>query len=328
MKKRVVEAKKSEVVKDAPFAEKGGDGPTAEGWHSIESFLRCPKEYQFEKVRGVHVPSNVMPDYFAIGILLHVAKGMWFSKRFRTDDATMKTIHAAIHKTASTSKKPIRVEAIQLALRYFTEYVEHYKIRPLPHAIAAEHYIKGTLKTDAGYEETRTARLDDVSTYPEAGGKLCIGESKTTSTSIQDLTTQYTLHGQPLLQLALWEASPDGKAKYGDVAGVMLDGIVKGYGKTRSKFGRVFMPKPNEKTMEWFIKNLLRSVAAAKKVDWNTEVPRNITMCTRLVGRARVSCPYLKLCQHGRAASSQYVLEGGKSMLDWKAPGRVVPPWE
>lgn len=286
------------------------------------------KEYQFDKVRGIYQPTSQMPDYFAIGILMHIAKGLWFSKRFRTDDKTMKQIHDAVQQAAAKSKKPMRVEAIQLTFRYFAEYVEHYKIRPLPTAIAAEYFVKGKLTSGNGMSLSRTARLDDVSTYPEAQGKLCIGEAKTTSLSVADSTLQYTMHGQPMQQMAIWEVSPDGKAKHGDIAGVMLDVIVKGYGKARSKFGRVFIPKPNEHTMKWFVKNLIHVYQTASGIDWNSEVPRNISMCTRQVGRARVQCPYFKLCQHGKAATSQYVLEGGKSLLDWKAPGRVVPPWE
>lgn len=309
-----------EALPDLPF---GGGGPTSHGWHRIESFFRCPKEYQFKEVRRIYTPQTELPDYFSIGILMHVAKGLWFSKRFATDEKTMEVIHGEVHKAAMKNDPPIRSPAVQQTLTYFAEYVEHYKVRPLPQPIAAEYYVEGRVGA-----HKRTARLDDVSRYPEAGGKLCIGEAKTTSTSIPDTTLQYTMHGQPMLQMALWDVAPQGRAMHGDIAGVMLDIIVKGYGGKRSKFGRVFIPKPSEHAMSWYRTNMQASLEAADRIGWDTEVPRNISACTRTVGRARVQCPYFKLCQYGKAATTGYVFGEGRSLLDKPFWAGVRGPWE
>lgn len=311
----------------APYGE--SNGPSAFGWHKIESAFRCPKEFQFEHVRKVIIPKSETPDYFTIGILMHVAKGHWFASQFDTSEKMMKHCADKVNEAALKAELPMRVEGINTTMRYFAEYVKHYSVRPLPKVKQAEYLIGPVALAGKGADwSRRTARLDDVSEYPEAGGRLCIGESKTTSTSINDAVMQYTMHGQPMLQMLLWDRSKKGKGTYGDIAGIMLDVIVKGYGGKESKFGRVLIPKPPAETFKWFERSLLGLLDSAGKVGWNENVPRNITMCTRLVGRARVQCPYFKLCQYGRAATGSYVLRGGHSLLDKTKWGGTVPPWE
>jgi hypothetical protein len=313
--------------KPVPYGE--STGPSSHGWHKIESALRCPKEYQFEQVRRVTTPKAQMPDYFSVGILMHVAKGHWFASQFDTSEKMMKHCADKVNESALRQPLPVSGKAINDTMRYFAEYVEHYRIRPLPRVIAAEYPIGPArlVKTDKTGWSKRTARLDDVSVYPEAQNRLCIGESKTTSSSIQDAVLQYTMHGQPYLQMALWDLSKKGKGTHGEVAGVMLDVIVKGYGNSKSKFGRVLIPRPPVETMTWFKQNLSSALESMQHVEWDSDVPRNITMCTRMVGRARVQCPYFRLCQYGKPASGQFVLEGGHSLLDKTKWGGVVPPW-
>lgn len=326
-KKKVWKESASEPP-DAPMGT--ADGATSAGWHHIEAAFRCLKEFQYAKVRGISSPQHETPDAFAIGQLLHVGKGRWFSKRFKSDEQTLESIRDEMLEYATRSKLPMSTKAQREALRYFTEYVEHWRVRARPDVLAAEYDLgPAPLQKGDGPGLHRTARLDDVSRYPEAGGALCIGESKTTSTSVPDCVNQYTLHGQPLLQAALWRLAPQGEAMHGPVAGVMLDVIVKGYGGKRSTFARMMLPI-TERAVTWYIKNMRATLTAVGNIDWNTDVPRNISACTRMVGRARIACPFRDLCLHGRSATARFVMgEKAESLLTWKPTDeRRVPPWE
>lgn len=302
-------------------------GRTPAGWHQIESFIRCPKEYQFAEVRGIRIPSQTTPDHFAIGTLLHVAKAAWFELGFKADEAAMAHITKLVANAATLNKLPVTLQAEQRAMAYFLEYVEHWAPRPKPKVIAAEYTLgPAPLLQGDPKELWRTARVDDVSRYEEAGGGLCIGETKSTGDSIAACAQQYTLHGQPMLQALLWDSAPQGAAKHGPITGVMLDVIQKGYSGQRSKFGRVLVPI-TQHALQWFARSLQGYVKASRRVEWDTEVPRNITACTRMVGRGRVACPYRDLCMYGRSAAMKYVLANGTNLGVWKPsyPNQVQP---
>jgi hypothetical protein len=328
-KKRVVD--KPDTIPDAPMGE--SDGPSSAGWHKIESGFRCFKEYQYEQIRGIESPQHAMPDPFAIGQMMHTGKGRWFSKQFKSDEATLDDIREEMLASAIKAKLPMSNKAQLSALKYFTEYVEHWRVRAKPRVLAAEYLIGPAVfrEEDGGRPLfARTARLDDVSYYPEAGNALCIGESKTTSTNISDAVNQYSLHGQPMLQDLLWRVSPQGEKMHGPIAGVMLDVIVKGYDGKKSTFGRMMLPITDRARL-WFEKNFRHTVKILSNISWDTNAPRNISACTRMYGRARVACKYRDLCMHGRSASVKYVLPGGKSLVQWKPDeerGMTVPPWE
>ena len=313
-------------MKKKPDVILGKGGPSAQGWHKIQSFLQCPKKFQLQEVRKVSEPLASTPDHFAIGIMFHAGRARWFSRRFKNDEETWQSIADAVREAVEELDLPVSHRAEQMALKHLHAYVEHYSLRPLPDPVAAE-YLVGPAPVVAGDTRfLRTARLDDVSRYPEAGGKLCLGESKTTSTSAGDCVNEYTLNGQPLLQLILWKNSPEGEAKYGPVAGIMLDVTKKGYGKERPSFSRVFIDV-NEDTLKWYADSLRDYLEVASTVDWDSVVPRNVTACTYLAGRMRVACQFRDLCRHGAAASGKYVLPGGKSLKDKAAWKGETPPW-
>jgi hypothetical protein len=316
-------------VPEVPTFKTAPQGATSAGWHSIESFLRCPKEYQFRQIRGLRVPSSQTPDYFAVGQLFHIMKAAWYESSFKQDDATLDAIRRLVAVEAAKAPLPITLEAERAALHYFEEYVEHWGPRTKPQVVAAEYDLgPAPLMKDDPPMLWRTARIDDVSRYAEAGGKLAIGEAKTTSTSINDTVQQYTLHGQPLLQALLWKNSKQGEATHGPIAGVVLDVVQKGYGGKRSQFARVFIETP-ERALKWFAVNLRAQLRAATLVDWNAEAPRHIHSCTRLVGRARVACEFRDLCMRGRSASVKYVMKDGSSLLNFKPDDeRKVMPWD
>jgi hypothetical protein len=202
-------------------------------------------------------------------------------------------------------------------------------VRPLPRPVAAEYLLgPAPLKPDDPFFLHRTARLDDVSHYPEAAMKLCIGESKTTSATVNDVINQYTLHGQTLLQPLLWNMAQQWAATHGPVAGVLLDITVKGYGGKKCSFARAFMPVRDE-TLSWFRDSMRGYLRAAASVEWDTPAPRNVSMCTRMAGRGRMACEFRDLCMHGKAAAPKYVTKNGESLVRWKPSAEeTIPPWE
>jgi hypothetical protein len=309
--------------------EHGGGGPTDAGWHRIEAALRCFKEYQFETVRGIHVPSSQMPDYFATGIGLHAGRARWFADKFPSDKKGWERIVEAVENDFENQKLPVSHDAKAYTLRLLKEYCEHWHMQPKPTPVVAEHLIgPAPLAEGDPFPLWRTARVDDASYYPESLGKLCVGEAKTTSSSINDCINQYTLHGQPSLQFVLWKMASQGEAKFGQLHGVMLDIIKKGYGKERSTFARHLVTF-SDHMIAWYVKNMRMIMRALPNIEWNTDVPRNITMCTRLVGRQRVACQFRELCMHGKSASIKYLMGDNTSLLSWKPSGeRQVPPWE
>ncbi len=308
----------------------GQGGVTSAGWHSIESFYRCEKEYQFQHVRKIKLPTAETPDYFAVGIFFHAARAKWFSLRCVRTTETRTAVMEAIDEARETLDIPATDDAVRRAQELIGMYMDHWSTRLLPRPEAAEYLLGPSALhlDDVPYSKLHvTARLDDVSYYPDAQG-LWIGEGKTTSGSIADCVKQYELHGQILLQAALWRVAPQGEARFGPIAGVMLDIVKKPYGKEKAQFARHAL-HINPKQLDWFVENLRGMRTNATNMTWDMKPVRNVTQCTRLVGRMRAVCPYRELCRHGKTASIHYTMEDGSSLLDWKpSPGQATPPWE
>lgn len=287
----------------------GQSGATEAGYSRIQDFLRCPKAYQFKALRQLHRPVSVTLDHFAVGTLVHAGVAKWFVVGMPDPVKKPKTfakVLAAMEKEAEEQKEPVSSKAIQDASRYVLEYCEHWKMRPKPKVLATEYKL-GPAPLFPGDPESswRTARLDDVSRYDEAGGALCIGERKTTSASIADTIRQYQLHGQIIMQTLLWDASPQGKAVHGPIAGVVLDVIQKGY-NSASKFGRIFIPV-NEHQKKWFSESMSTILKQASALTADGECERRTTGCTYMAGRGRVDCDFKELCMTGRSALGLYV---------------------
>ncbi len=310
-------------------------GASAAGWHNIQTFLRCPKEYQLSVIRKVSVPRTLLPDPLAIGSLFHEGRAHWFKSGFPTGPKYWETLKAYINKSADTQPVPIRAEAINRTLSYLEQYCTHWAMRAKPTVLDAEYELLASPLLDGDPASmNRTARLDDVGQYPEANMKLCIGECKTTSVGVDDCVNEYTLHGQPMLQFKLWQMAKNGAMKHtkkwGPVGHVLLDIVVKGYGKERCTFGRHALVI-TDYSMSWYINSLRRYIEAANEVKYDTDVPRNITACTRLSGRARVPCQYRELCQFGKPAANRYVDSKGDGLSNPKFNDPInypVKPWE
>lgn len=288
----------------------GEGGPSEFGYHQIASYLSCPKKFQMEKVRHIEKAGAVKtPIHFAVGSLFHAMRANWFANRFDLSDETWNRMKRAAQKAAEEYELPVDIEAERLALRYMQEYMDHYSVQPLPDPVAAEYLLGPTCLEEGDLRTQRTARLDDVSRYNEAGGRLCIGESKTTGTDIGTTINEYVLHGQPMLQALLWELAPQGAALYGPAEGVMLDIVAKGRGGERCKFQRVFVPL-TRRSLDWYRANLVRALRAAANVTYESNEERRITSCTEMRGGARVACQFRELCVHGEEAASEYMVDG------------------
>lgn len=307
---------------DIPVGKARGASPA--GFHSIQSKLECAKKFQFEHVRGIIQPTYQTPEALAVGALLHAGRARWFSKRFDTSEETWQSVLEAIETEAQFMAPPPPKRAVEEATKLVSAYIDHWSRHIHPKPLVAEYDI-GPATLLEGKLEVRTARLDDVSYYD---GDLCIGEAKTTSVGVQDCVNQYTLHGQPMLQMLLWKRAPQGEAMHGPARGVMLDIIKKPEGKTGAKFARHFLPIPDH-ALQWYAENLTHEVAEAALIEWDTKVRRNVTSCTRQIGRARVECPYRQICLHGRDGISGYTFKNGESLTTWKPEvGQMTAPWE
>jgi hypothetical protein len=316
-----------EVGVDGALLGKGGASEA--GWHSIQDFLHCPKEYQFRHIRKLRIPTQRTPDHFAVGQLFHAARARWFTLGFKQDDKTWQQILRAMREDALANKLPVSLGAEQQATKLIQAFMKFYGTQPKPKVIAAEYKLGPTpLRQGDPFMLWRTARLDDVSIYPEAGNRLCIGESKTTSTSVNDTVKQYTLHGQTMMQALLWKNDPNGEKKYGPIAGIMLDVTVKGGSGAEPSFGRSFV-QITDHQLRWFAESLAGYIRAASGVDRNSTVPRNPASCTRLAGRARISCEFTELCRFGSSATAQFVVgEESISLKEWaKRHPTEVAPW-
>lgn len=309
----------------AAFLGDASGGASAAGYHQIQAYLQCPKKFQLAKVRGVQVPMAGTPSYFAVGSMLHAARAVWFTSKFPAWEQCKDAIKDAISKVEAeyNAKLPVPPDAARDALRYAEEYVDHYLGLPHPKVVAAEYPLGPAL---VGGED-RTARIDDVSYYAEGGGKLYIGECKTTSTSPSAAITEYTLHGQPMLQVLLWRAAHQGREMYGDVAGVMLDVVQKGYSGKRCTFARIPI-EVTEYSLQWYSRMLGAAVKASKLVTWDSDEDRRITSCTSMIGKGRIACQYQELCRFGRDAALSYVTADGNRLTDFEpTDDKKVMPW-
>lgn len=311
---------------DKPLFNGSTGGASPKGWHKIESALRCMKEYQFTHVRGIYKPSNQTADALAVGAFFHAGRAAWFMNAHGTDAATWAKVQDAVTEEREKGRLPSSNDAEGRALLLVEAYIKHWSRRPLNKPVAVEYLLEGEL-VRGDPDTVRTARLDDVSHYVEAGG-LAIGEAKTTSLSIGDCISEYSLHGQPLLQMALWKVSPQGEAMHGPIKGVVLDVSRKPYAKTAPDFARAFVPI-NHFAVGWFVQNLVQYLRVVAKVTYGSEVPRNISMCTRGVGRMRVVCSYREICLHGKEASGEYVTADGTSLRNHvRTDDEPCDPWD
>lgn len=311
-------------------------GASPHGWHRLASFLRCPHEYLQSEVRGIKVPMEYTPDPLAQGLLFHAMRAKWFASEFKTDAETWAAVKQAAVEATYEMPAPMMPESEEKAMYLFQEYIQYWKNQPLPKPVACEYLLESKLDPNDPDEVKFTARIDDCSVYPEAGG-LAIGEAKTSS-DFNNTQREFYLHGQPYLQAALWKVAPQGEAMHGPIKGYVIDIARKPQGTPGKKgywkpaFMRVFQPIKPE-ALAWYVNGIRLAKMKALTFDWNGNssgmLPdRNISACTRMIGRARVECPYLQLCAHGQSAAGNYLTKDGRSLAEWTPTEREsVAPW-
>lgn len=296
------------------FNEGGASGM---GWSEIAAFLRCPREYQLSKVIGVVKPKQATPDYFAVGTMVHAGRAAWMSRKQAMDSETDAFIASELERVCKVyedSGYPVSPKARVDGARYVTEYREHYSMREAPRTVAVEHMMGPfTLSDEQTPEQARTARLDDFGFYPEFGGRLAIGECKTTSATPAAVLKEYEMHGQPSLYQLLWRRAPQGEAQFGPIAGVVFDVIQKGYGGKKCTFARVPLFTP-EFQLKWFSEELSASIRESRAMKPSDKAHRNVTACTRASGNGRVQCDYHALCLYGPAAKGDYTMADGSPL--------------
>lgn len=321
-KKRVVNLKNEVLV--------GRGGPSPAGWHGVEQFLRCPKAYQLEMVRGITVPLARTPGALGFGTLFHAQRAAWFAAKFDTSQKTLNRISAALDEAVAEEKLPIHPKDVASAAALFGAYMEHWSKRARPTPLAVEHLIgPAPLREDMRHEKLfRTGKLDDLSKYPEAGGALCLGECKTSSSDVSGVIRQYELHGQQLLYSCIYRTCENGEARFGPSAGVVLDIAIKAYDGGKPKFARAFIEiRPH--AADWFAESLRGYLAAMHRVEWDTPCPRNPTGCTFMAGRARVDCKFKELCRFGKSGAGRYIFQDGTSLRKHEpVKGKEAAPWD
>ncbi len=313
-------------TKEAPVVV-GSGGRTEAGSGVTGMLMRCPKMYQYAEVRGIHIPQVQTPPHFAIGLLFAAMRRQWFSQKFDSSEAAWLEIKRACQREKEAQKLPIDGKDELYATALMSAYVEHWLKLPRPRPVAAEYKLGPIpIKKGGGKALYRTARLDDLSYYPEAGGALCIGEAKTTGGDIGSLVREYELHIQPLQYYALYQLSKRGEARFGPIKGVVLDVVQKMYDGKKPKFARVFVEVRPE-VIASFQDSAAYYAEMASRIEWDTPVMRSY-QCTYMAGRAKVDCTYKDLCRFGPSAIGKYVMKDGRSLREFKPePGKSVAPW-
>jgi hypothetical protein len=297
-------------------------GSSGRGWHEIQPFTMCPKEYQFARLRKISPNQVYMSEAFSFGLYVHAARAQWLYDN-RQGDLWKEAMKNYGDQCQETEKFKLHPKSYGAALRDFQGYVDYWRVRPNTQPIAIEYMLEARpLIPNAPQWTWRTARLDSIER--DISGKIWIGEFKSTGFGVGKVNELYALHGQILLQACLW--GEEETSKFGPLAGILMDPLVKGDDKKPGKGGeRLQLPLANmQHAMQWFRKDFTTWVMQASMIDWNSWVERR-PVCMRAQG----PCTYRALCKDGRDAGLDYVTEDGEILTKWKpTKGKEVPPWE
>ena len=309
--------KKSTPGKLLPFSF----GASALGWHQIQPFTICPKEYQLARVRRITRRSGFLKAPLSVGLLLHAARAQWFHDGFK-GDLWRTAVVEYDRQHAEVDGKKLAPGSVPFATECFEAYVKHWSVRPKPTVLAVEHEIKPkALIAGAPQWAWRGARLDSMEKWK---GKVWLGELKSTSSSPGRVHDLYRLNGQTLLQMALW--GEEETKEFGPLGGVLLDIIVKPSGKRGARCSaRIPLDLGSvDFALKWFRRDFTTWVMQSSLIDWNTTVERR-PVCMRQYG----PCEFQSLCLRGRNGSNGFVFEDGSPVSAWKpSEGKTTPPWE
>lgn len=295
-------------------------GATFKGWHQIADFTKCPKEYQFAKVRGIRQKVPFLSEPLSIGLLVHAARAQWFYDEKNGD--VWREAMVEFYRQSEQQGSRLHPDALPIATACFEEYVNHWSIRPTPDVLAIEHELEPRPLVPNAPEWTwRGARLDSVEKWR---GKIYVGEMKTTATGQHRVHDIYLLNGQTLLQAALW--GPKEVERFGPLEGVLLDILIKPSGRRGPRCAaRIALTVAQmAHALSWFRRDFTTWVMQSSLIDWNSTVERR-PVCMRSEG----PCQFRSVCLKGRAGSNMFVLQDDTPVADWKPKdGQHVPPWE
>ncbi|UOF77405.1 pD-(D/E)xk nuclease superfamily [Caudoviricetes sp.] len=299
-------------------------GASQRGWHALESWLLCPKEGQLKNVRKVRPRLTQPAEHFTVGGMLHTCRAQYLNDR-RDGDLWRKALE--LYSAELRARKTEVTQAmVRLVQDVFGVYVSYWRVRPTTTPLAVE-YDLGLRGVSPNTPEWayRTARLDSIEHHQ---GKAWIGEMKSTSHSQNRVTDMYALHGQLLLQMALW--SDEETKLFGPLGGVLLDIVKKPDGTHQPKaYPRVAIAYETVKfALDWFKKDLVTWQMQIGMVDWNATVERR-PACMRTFG----PCTYRDLCLSGERAGITFEYESSPgvfvSLDKWKpTKGKEVQPWK
>lgn len=285
-----------------PIIGAAKEGPSLAGYHKIVDYMRCPQEYKFNHVLGIQPKDKEEKKALAVGVLTHIGRAHWFGSQFK---ATIDQCTAAITRAVQEKATPTNVEAEREAIRLVQAYIEHWRSKPLPLCRAVEYDIgPAPMKPGDTFFQYRTARFDDLSNYPDALNKLCIGDLKTTSDSISGCMNEYRQHGQFILYSILYRMAKEGLPIFGPVAGIMIDIETK---EPVPKFHRELITVSTFQE-RWYTASMQEYLRDAAAMTPTTVARRNPTACARAIGRkGSYACDFRPLCQYGGSHNGQYV---------------------
>lgn len=296
-------------------------GASSKGWHEIQPFTICPKDYQYGVVRKIRQVAPSIPEGLSYGLFMHAARAQWLHDGYK-GDVWREALVEYGRQAEEHNKLPMAAGMLAAATKDFEEYTKYWLKRPRPEVLAIEYELKARgLKPDAPAWAHRTARLDSIERWQ---GKVYIGEFKSTSRTDKHVAELYAVNGQTLLQVALW--SDEETKRFGPLAGILLDVVSKGT-KSRPARGnpRIIIRKEQlSHALTWFHREFKQWVMNASTIEWNSTVPRSM-VCMRPHG----PCRWRPLCARGRDGAGQFQLGDGTQMHKWKpSPGKEVPPWD
>lgn len=281
-------------------------GPSPLGWHSLETFARCPQEAWYAQRLAPREPPN--REALVLGTLFHAGRAAWFS-----DGAVggpvgdLAWLGPLAEREWPEATAEARASVVQRATSLIRAYIDWWGPTPAPKVVGVEHEL-GPAPLLRRSPVLFTTRMDLVARYPTFGGGLWWSEAKTTSLEPSAVVMKYRLHPQVLTGLALWRTAPQGEAAHGPLAGVLLDIVQKGYGGKAPRFSR--MPiEVAPSALNWFARWATTQRRAMARMEAGGPVHRNPMSCVRTHGRMHVPCPYLPVCAYGDMAG--FVQVGG-----------------
>ncbi len=296
---------------------------TSLGWHQLSPFSYCAKEYQYSRVRKVVARGPYLSEPLSIGLLVHTGTAQWLYDGKR-GDLWRRAMTLFAQKYEAAAGMSLAPAALPVATRCLEAYVAHWTVRRTPRVLALEYELKPRPLTPSAPPWTwRSSRLDGIEQYQ---GKTYIRELKTTSSGPGKVRDIFMLHGQTLLGCCLW--SVEETKRFGPLAGVLLDVLVKPSGKREARCSPriALVLSEMEHALGWFKKDFVTWVMQTHLIDWNSHVPRHLGGCMRPHG----PCDYRRMCLRGQRGAGGFVFsDTGKPIAQWEPEaGKEVPPWD